>query len=220
MGFFNKLFGNKQEQTSKTALEPENTEQIRYYYLYGFVNTNPNYSFTNEDLAKRIYQKIIGSNGGVMINGSFHPYCVVNAKGVNIWDAAHILSKHNNENLINDLREGNLFFFDLASQFNQLLLWRDDTRLTFEENPLFGKVVPFLIPFLVLDKGRDTYFDQRIVTELNEQGHAHNYLEEINTLLKEFMHESVFVLGFDEVNPVNKHAIIDNFVNAKKLFEQ
>ena len=40
----------------------------------------------------------------------------------------------------------------------------------------------------------------------------------ITLILKEFMPETTFTLGFDEVNRKNKSRIIDNFISAQKLF--
>jgi hypothetical protein len=192
-------------------------EKIMYYYVYGFVKSDPNYSFKDQDFGDKLFKKVIGEKGAIIIGNSLHPYCLVDKDAVSIWDYAFLYLLQNVPTFREDLINKERFLLELSSKFNQVILWEDDTRLTFEDNPIFGRAVPFVIPFVVFDKTRDTNFDKMISIELKQNGHAHKYLNEVNLILKEFMHESVFTLGFDEFKRENKNQVIENFIQAKGL---
>ena len=213
MGIFN-LFAKKQKETQKEE------NKVLYFYLYGFVRSNPNFQFKSQELAIKLFKKIIGEKGGIIVGNSFYPYCIIDEDGDSVWDFATLYLLKNEPNFENELSKNNLTLLELSSKFSKINLWEDDTRLTFEENPFFGNAVPFIIPFIVFDNKRDTNFDKMIMKELNENQHAQNYIDEINTILKEFMHETTFTLGFDEFNKENKSKLIDNFIKAKTLFDK
>lgn len=219
MNFLKSLFEKKSEKPSDENTT-ENQKRIINYYLYGFVNTNPNYNYKDQNLGEKLFKTIIGNKAGIIIANSVYPYCSIDKDGCTIWDFAFLYLLQNDPNFKEKLNDGNKFLLELSSKFSDIVLWEDDTRLTFEENPIFGKAVPFIIPFTVFDIDRDTNFDKMILKELKENGHAHNYLEKINSILKEFMHQSVFTIGFDEFSRDNKNKIIDNFISAKKLLEK
>ena len=214
MGIFN-LFGKKSKETLKKE------KNVFYFYLYGFVRSNPNFQFKSQDLAEKLFKKIIGEKGGIIVGNSFYPYSLIDKDGMSVWEFATLYLLKNEPNFKNELNnDNNLTLLELSSKFGEINLWNDDTRLTFEENPFFGKAVPFIIPFIVFDHKRDTNFDKMILKELKENQHAQNYIDEINIILKEFMHETTFTLGFDEFNKENKSKLIDNFIKAKALFDK
>lgn len=215
MSIFN-IFKKKTAEINK----PEELDKIMYFYIYGFVKSNPNFKFIDQSLADKLFKKVIGDKGGIIISNSFYPYCLIDEDGVSVWDFAFLYLLNNNPNFKEDLKNKDLILLELSAKFNNIILWEDDTRLTYEENPFFGNAVPFIIPFVVYDTKRDTNFDKMILKELKENGDAQNYIDEITTILKEFMPETTFTLGFDEFDRTNKSKLIDNFINAKTLFGQ
>ena len=212
MSIFN-IFKKKTTEFNKSE-----EDKIMYFYIYGFVKSDPNFKFKDQLLAEKIYKKVIGEKGGIIIGNSFYPYCLIDEDGVSVWDFAFLYLQKNNPNFKDELKSKDLTLLELSSKFSKINLWEDDTRLTYEENPFFGNAVPFIIPFVVFDSKRDTNFDKMILKELAENGNAQNYIDEITSILKEFMAETTFTLGFDEFNRENKSKIIDNFINAKALF--
>jgi hypothetical protein len=212
MGFLN-LFKNKTTYNN-TSVE----EKIMYFYIYGFVNSNPNFHFKDKLLADKLFKKVIGEKAGIIIGNSFYPYCLIDDDGVSVWEFAYLYLLKNNPNFKEEIKNKELTLLELSSKFNKINLWEDDNRLTFEENPFFGNAVPFIIPFVVFDNKRDTNFDKMILKELKEHQHAQNYIDEITNILKEFMPETTFTLGFDEFKKENKSKMIDNFMAVKIQF--
>ena len=187
-------------------------------YLYGFTE-NPNNVAVDKQQFGELYQKVIGNIGGIAINNSFHPYFIVNKKGTTVWNAAYvkIYVNENKGELFERIRTDNaIFTIDTASAFTEVNVW-PDTRLTHEENPIFGSYVPFIIPFLVYDTEEEMRWDYEINKGLSEKGHATEYVESITNSIRFFMPEPAFVLGFDEFDEKNPSAMIDNFINCKQM---
>ena len=201
-----------------TDESPGSLNDFKFYYLYGLVNTNPNFSLRDKDIADELYKSVIGKHGGILIGNSLHPYSIVDKDGCSIWQFAFIYTFHNFPETMRKVINGELMLTDLASKFNEVLVW-PDTRLTYEESPVFGKAVPFIIPFVVHTTERNLVFDRRILDELRLKGDAHNYLEELNIILKKFMHHTAFAIGLDEFNHENPKKMIDNFMNVKEHFK-
>jgi hypothetical protein len=217
MGIFNFGKTRKKEQT----VEPPSFSEFKCYYLYGFVNRDPSFSLRDQKIAGKIYRNIIGEQGGVFIGNSLHPYCIVNIEGRTIWQYAYIHILYNKLEDFDRIRnDRQLLLMDLSPKFRESIPWDPQLLLTTEESPFFSTKVPFVLPFLVWDKHRNTVFDRRITEELVNQQHAHDYLEEINGMLKEFMQGAVVVIGFDEFIGGSEQKMITNFIEAKTLFEE
>jgi hypothetical protein len=224
MGLFD-IFKKKDKQTStqqttQTAQKDALTN-FDCYYIYGFTD-NPFRQSNDFKAFGELYQKVIGIKGGIVIGSSFHPYQLVNLKGTTVWQAAYVQLYLNNKKdeafnaIIND---NGLFLVDLSSAFKDIMVW-PDTRLTNEENPLFSKYVPFVIPFLVYKLTEQPNWDIEISLGMATNGDAAEYVQKTNNLIRFFMPEPSFIVGFDEFDGTNPSKLIDHFINCKQLFEQ
>lgn len=99
------------------------------------------------------------------------------------------------------------------------MVW-SDTRLTNDENPIFSKYVPFVIPFLVYKLTDQTNWDLEINIEMATKGNASDFVGQITNLTRFIMPEPSFILGFDKFDEKNPSRLIDNFINCKQLLGQ
>lgn len=224
MGLFD-LFKSKDkhlptQQTTQTAPK-EALVNFECYYLYGLTN-HPFRQSNDFKLFLELYKKVIGTNGGIIIASSFHPYQLINPKGTNVWQAGYVQLYLNNKkeeafkSIINDNGQ---FLVDPSAAFNEIMVW-PDTRLTNEENPIFSKYIPFVIPFLVYKPTKELNWEIEISMEMATMGNASNYVEQITNLTRFIMPEPSFILGFDKFDETNPSRLIDNFINCKKLLGQ
>ncbi|GAB3794867.1 hypothetical protein GCM10028819_09880 [Spirosoma humi] len=188
------------------------------YYLYGFTQ-NPNNVADDKHLFGELYQLVIGEIGGIAINNSFHPYFIINSKGTTVWNAAYVkvYVNDNQAEVFNAIQTSKaVYTVDLSTLFPEVNVW-PDTRLTYEENPLFSTYAPFVIPFLVDSQNKGIRWDAEIAKEVAENGHASAYVERVTKALRFFMAEPAFVIGFDEFDEKNPSGLIDNFIKCKRL---
>ena len=105
---------------------------------------------------------------------------------------------------------------DTSTVFTEINVW-PDTRLTYDENPLFSQYVPFVIPFLVKNTDAQPNWDKEINAGIALQGHASNYVNRVTEAIRFFMPEPAFIIGFDEFDEDNPSKLIDSFINCKQM---
>ena len=224
MGLFD-IFKSKDKQTStqQTTQSAQKNSLTNFdcYYIYGLTD-NPFQQSNDFKSFGELYKKVIGVKGGIIIGSSFHPYQLVNPKGTTAWQAGYVQLFLNNKKdeafnaIIND---NGLFLVDPSSAFKDIMVW-PDTRLTNDENPIFSKYVPFVIPFLVYKLTEQTNWDIEINLGMTTKGNASEYVGQITNLTRFMMPEPSFILGFDKFDETNPSRLIDNFINCKKLLGQ
>jgi hypothetical protein len=222
MGLFD-FFRNKKQQpplaeTEQGPGEPS-LKNFQSFYLYGFTN-NPSRQSTDINGWGALYHHVIGTRGGIIPGGSFHPYQLVNAKGTTAWQASYVqvyANEKRDEVFRSIASEDAVVWANVTSVYKDLVMW-PDTRLSYEENPVFGKYVPFVIPFLCYRSDKAVTWDHMIQSQMAEKGHASGYLEEITKLAGFLMHPPSFIVGFDEFDETNPSKLIDNFISCKKMF--
>ncbi len=221
MGLFD-IFKKQNPKETKSDSVAANNASLRnfdFYYLYGFTD-KPNAVSQDSQKFGELYNLVIGSTGGLAINNSFHPYFIVNTKGTTVWIAAffEIFQRDNKTKIFNDIETENaIFIVDTSTIFTEINVW-PDTRLTYEKNPLFGKFVPFIIPFLVKKTHTQLNWDKEIGAGIKRQGHASDYVNKITEAIRFFMPKPAFIMGFDEFDENNPSKLIDNFINCKQMF--
>lgn len=214
---------DKQASSTQTSLKTQKDAMVNFncYYIYGLTDNPFRQSYDFESFRK-LYKKVIGVKGGIVISSSFHPYQLVNPKGTTVWQAAYVELYSNDKKdavfnaIINDNR---LFFADPSLTFQDIMVW-PDTRLTNDENPVFSKFVPFVIPFLVYNPTEELNWDNEIALGIKTNGNASDYVEQITQMTRFLLPEPSFVLGFDEFDEKNPSKLIDNFINCKLLIRQ
>jgi hypothetical protein len=222
MGLFD-LFKSKKKQPPAAApeerSEADSFENFHSFYLYGFTN-NPWRQSTDIKAWGELYQRVIGIRGGILPGGSFHPYQLINAKGATAWQAAYLqlyVSEKRGEAFRAIIVSDALVRVDVSPMYNEAVMW-PDTRLSHEENPVFSKYVPFVIPFLAYKKDQPIIWDEKIQSEMAAKGHASAYVEQITKLSIFLTPPPSFIVGFDEFDEANPSKLIDNFISCKKLF--
>ena len=214
MGLFD-VFKRKQVAESNPVIS---LSSLTPYYLYGFTQ-NPNNVAADQQRFGELYQLVIGEVGGIAITNSFHPYFIINTKGTTVWHAAYVkvYTTDNQAEVVKTIRANKaIYTIDLSALFSEVNVW-PDTRLTYEENPLFGTYAPFVIPFLVDSENKAIRWDAKIAQGVAQKGHASAYVERVTKALRFFMAEPAFVIGFDEFDEKNPSGLIDNFIKCKPL---
>ena len=204
-------------EPNKTA-HKESLTNFDCYYLYGLTN-NPYRQSNDFKSFEALYKKVIGLQGGILIGSSFHPYQLVNHKGTSVWHAAYIQVYLNNkkEEIFNAIiNEKANFLVDPSAAFKDILVW-PDTRLSYKENPVFSKYVPFVIPFLVYKTTEQPNWEHEINLAMATLGNASEYVEQITNLSRFILPEPSFVLGFDKLEETNPEQLIENFINCKGM---
>lgn len=224
MGIFD-LFKSKGTQTSTPEtnrnIQQDSITNFECFYVYGLTD-NPFRQSTDLKSFGELFKNVIGTKGGIIIGSSFHPYQLVNQKGTTVWHAGYFKFFLNNkkEEAFNEITNNKgVFLVDPSSAFKDITVW-PDTRLTYEENPIFSKYVPFVIPFLVYKPTKELNWDIEIALGMATKGNASDYVGQITNMTRFIMPEPSFVLGFDKFDETNPSRLIDNFINCKQLLGQ
>ncbi len=188
------------------------------FYLYGL--TNQPYQ-QSADLAKfgELYRQVIGAHGGLGIASSFHPYQLVNQVGVTVWYAAYaqLYSQPNRLELFAEMTlEKAQFVVVPPTSFAEFHIW-PDTRLTTDENPIFGRFVPFVIPFLVRKDPELLRWDAEFAAAEGNQARITAYLETVNAAIKFVQPTPAFVLGFGEFDEQQPELLVEKFLNCRDM---
>ncbi len=205
------LFKRKPQPPAESILN------YRQFYLYGFTD-NP---YRQSDDAKSfdlLYEKVIGGVGGIIIGSSFHPYQIVNQKGTTVWQASYvqIYLNENSQAAFETIKNENArFFANPASSFQEFMIW-PDSRLNIDQEPMFERFIPFIIPFLVYMPKTYLKWDIEIKTSKSQE-HSTSYVEDVNNAIRFLMPEPSLVLGFDEFDEKNPSALVDNFLRSKSM---
>jgi hypothetical protein len=196
--FKKKSFPNK-NTTDKQLVK---LSDFKPYYLYGLTR-----SFEKKDKEKfnfnNLYQIVIGNIGGLIIPNAFHPYKIVNKKGLTVWNAAYLKVHFSDqkENIFNEIiKENAVFIIDTSSEFSIINDW-PDKRLN--QSDLFKEKAPFIIPFLI-------YGSQD--PKLNKLSESQE-LNDIAPIIKNIWNPEMEVLGFDQFDEKYPSLLIDNFLN-------
>ena len=187
------------------------------FYLYGFSNHPYQQS---ADLAKfgELYNLVIGHHGGVGIASSFHPYQLVNEAGITVWYAAYaqFYAQPNRLELFAEMTvEKTPFVVVPPASFAEYHLW-PDTRLTTDENPIFGRFVPFVIPFLVRKDPELLRWDKELAAGCDKP-RISAYLKAVNEAIKFVQPAPAFVLGFGAFDEQQPEQLVEQFLNSRDM---
>ena len=203
------------------VIDKTSLSNFKFYYLFGFTD-NPNKISNDTNAFNELYQKVIGARGGIMISNSFHPYYIVNTKGTTVWIAAYVkihFSDNKNEAFDAILNKNGVFIVDTSTVFKDINVW-PDIRLTYDENAIFSKRIPFIIPFLVDKSETKTNWELEINNGTATKESTNTYIDEVTQAIRFFMPEPALIFGFDEFDEKNPSKLIDNFINCKSMLEK
>lgn len=196
----------------------ETLDRFRFYYLYGFTN-QPNQRSADDRSWMELYRLVIGKAGGMIIANSLHPYFIVNPKGLTVWAGAYLQLRvmENSAAMMEGIfNQQSVYLTDTSALFKEMHVW-PDSRLSVQENPVFGRYVPFIIPFLVDAEVQEMNWDKEIQQGIATAGHAGPYVERVNEAIRFFMPSPAFVLGFDEFDDAAPSALVDKFVRSENM---
>ena len=187
------------------------------FSLYGF--TNQPYQ-QSADLVKfgELYNLVIGQHGGLGIASSFHPYQLVNQAGITVWYAAYaqFYAQPNRLELFAEMTvEKAQFVVVPPASFAEFHRW-PDTRLTTDENPIFGRFVPFVIPFLVRKDPELLRWDKELAPE-RDRTRVSAYLKAVNEAIKFVQPAPAFVLGFSAFDEQQPEQLVEQFLSSREL---
>ena len=188
------------------------------FYLYGL--TNQPYQ-QSADLGKfgELYNLVVGNHGGLGIASSFHPYQLVNQAGLTVWYAAYaqLYAQPNRFELFAEMTlEKAQFVLVPPASFAEFHVW-PDTRLTTDENPIFGRFVPFVIPFLVRKDPELLRWDKEFAAATGDKARLAPYLKAVNEAVRFVQPAPAFVLGFGEFDEQQPELLIEKFLNCRDM---
>ena len=188
------------------------------FYLYGL--TNQPYQ-QSADLGKfgELYNLVVGNHGGLGIASSFHPYQLVNQAGLTVWYAAYaqLYAQPNRFELFAEMTlEKAQFVLVPPASFAEFHVW-SDTRLTTDENPIFGRFVPFVIPFLVRKDPELLRWDKEFAAAAGDKARLAPYLKSVNEAVRFVQPAPAFVLGFGEFDEQQPELLIEKFLSCRDM---
>ncbi|MBH8569575.1 hypothetical protein KB206_11820 [Microvirga sp. STS02] len=188
------------------------------FYLYG-LTSQPYQQST--DLAKfgELYNLVIGNHGGLGIASTFHPYQLVNQAGISVWYAAYaqFYAQPNRLEMFAEMTvEKASFVVVPPASFAEFHVW-PDTRLTTDENPIFGRFVPFVIPFLVRKDPELLRWDKEFAAAEGDKNRISPYLKTVNEAIHFVQPAPAFILGFGEFDEQQPEQLIEHFVSCRDM---
>ena len=188
------------------------------FYLYGLTNQPCQQS---ADLANfgELYSLVIGQHGGLGIASTFHPYQLVNEAGVSVWFTAYaqLYAQPNRLELFAEMTvEKTSFVVEPPASFAEIHLW-PDTRLTTDENPIFGRFIPFVIPFLVRKDPEALRWDAEFAAAEGDKNQLRPYLDAVNAAIKFVQPTPAFVLGFGQFDEQQPELLIEKFIECRGM---
>ena len=188
------------------------------FYLYGFTNQPYRQS---SDLRKfgELYSLVIGNHGGLGVASSFHPYQLINPAGISVWYTAYaqFYAQPNRFEMHAEMTlEKAQFVVIPPASFGEFHLW-PDTRLTSDENPIFSRFLPFVIPFLVRKDPEALRWDAEMTAADGDKNRLSPYLQAVNQAIKFVQPAPAFVLGFGEFDEQQPEQLIEKFLSCRDM---
>ena len=188
------------------------------FYLYGL--TSQPYQ-QSADLTKfgELFNLVIGAHGGLGLASTFHPYQLVNQAGVTVWYAAYaqLYAQPNRLELFAEMTVTKAQFVVVPpASFAEFHLW-PDTRLSTDENPIFGRFVPFVIPFLVRKDPELLRWDKEFAAAEGDPSRLRPYLDAVNAAIHFVQPAPAFVLGFGEFDEQQPELLVEKFLSCRAM---
>ena len=188
------------------------------FYLYGLTN-NPYQQSTDLGKFGELYDLVIGAHGGLGIASSFHPYQLLNPAGVSVWYAAYaqFYAQPNRIELFGAMTlEKAAFVMVPPASFAEFHPW-PDARLTSDENPIFSRFIPFVLPFLVRKNPDALRWDAEFAAADGDKSRLSPYLKAVNQAIKFVQPAPAFVLGFGEFDEQYPEQLVEKFLSYRDL---
>lgn len=188
------------------------------FYLYG-LTTQPYRQSTDLGKFGELYKLVVGEHGGLGIASTFHPYQLVNPAGVSVWYAAfaQFYAQPNRVELFGAMTlEKAQFVVVPPASFAEFNVW-PDARLTSDENPIFSRFIPFVLPFLVRKNPDALRWDAEFSAAEGDRDRLKPYLKAVSQALHFVQPAPAFVLGFGEFDEQHPELLIDKFLSHRDM---
>ena len=189
------------------------------FYIYGLAN-EPYRQSTDLGKFGELYSLVVGNHGGLGMASSFHPYQLLNPEGVSVWYAAYaqLYAQPNRFELFAEMTlEKTAFVLVPPASFAELHVW-PDARLTSEENPVFSRFIPFVIPFLVRKSPDVLRWDAEFAAAAaGDKARLMPYLKAVNEAIHFVQPAPAFVLGFGEFDEQQPEQLIEKFLSCRDM---
>ena len=188
------------------------------FYLYGLTNS-PYQQSTDLGKFGELYDLVIGAHGGLGIASSFHPYQLLNPAGVSVWYAAYaqFYAQPNRIELFGAMTlEKAAFVMVPPASFAEFHPW-PDARLTSDENPIFSRFIPFVLPFLVRKNPDALRWDAEFAAADGDKSRLSPYLKAVSQAIKFVQPAPAFVLGFGEFDEQHPEQLVEHFLSYRDM---
>ena len=188
------------------------------FYLYGLTN-EPYRQSTDLGKFGELYGLAVGNHGGLGMASSFHPYQLLNPEGVSVWYAAfaQLYAQPNRFELFAEMTlEKAAFVVVPPASFAAFHGW-PDARLTSDENPIFSRFIPFVIPFLVRKNPDALRWDSEFAAAEGDKARLGPYLKAVNEAIHVVQPAPAFVLGFGEFDEQQPEQLIEKFLSCRDM---
>jgi hypothetical protein len=183
-------------------------------YIWGFAQGNPMHYSSDKTRFHQLINLVVGKNAAITIGASFHPYQLINGRGIDIWETVlNVISVNSYCDLEALIKSHSYFHMNPPDQSAFPVIQWQDERLFTEANPEFGTYVPFVIPYLRHDDGNKPFWLVQIETQMSLGAKATGYIEQLNDAMRFLMPPPAFILGFDVFNKHNPSEIVNHFVD-------
>ena len=188
------------------------------FYVYGLTN-QPYRQSTDLGKFGEIYNLVVGEHGGLGIASTFHPYQLVNPAGVSVWYAAfaQFYAQPDRVELFGAMTlEKAQFVVVPPVSFAEFNAW-PDARLTSDENPIFSRFIPFVLPFLVRKNPDALRWDAECSAAEGDRDRLSPYLKAVSQALHFVQPAPAFVLGFGEFDEQQPEQLVEKFLSCRDM---
>lgn len=190
------------------------------FYLYG-LSTSPYHPTTELEKLGELYKLVIGNHGGFSLASTFHPYQLIGPGNISVWYAAYaqFYAQPNRVEMFGEMTlEKTPFIITPPESFADYHLW-PDTRLTVRENPVFGRYVPFVLPFLVRKSPEALRWDAELAAASGDRERMGWYLNAVTDALRFMQPSPAIVLGFEEFDDQHPERLVERFLSCRHLLK-
>ncbi len=190
------------------------------FYLYG-LTSNPYRQSADFDKFGELYKLVIGAHGGFSIASSFHPYQLISPAGISVWYAAYaqFYAQPNRVELFGEMTlEKTSFLVAPPASFAEYNAW-PDTRLLPAENPIFGRYIPFVLPFLVRKAPDALRWDAEVAAATDDRERLSWYLDAVKEALRFVQPAPALLLGFGEFDERHPGQLVEKFMSCRAILE-
>lgn len=187
---------------------------FRKEYIWGFTAGNPMRYWPDKNSFYNLVKLATGANGTITIGASFHPYQLLSKDGADVWEKVfHVIQANKYCDVAGLVREKWFFHMNPPGPGAfPLHVWPDERLLT-EVNPEFATYVPFAIPYLTFENGKEPVYATEINAQVERSGFADEYIEAVTQAARFLLPAPSMVVGFGKFDNTNPSNTVSQYVD-------